>query len=984
MSTKTKVLCIFDGFGLAPDSGNNCVSQAKMPNFRRLLSTYNWGVLDADGENVGQESGLVGNSEVGHMNIGGLKLIPQLSYQITKSAENAFEIDSDKYPDQLIDPINYFRKHDSKVVHLIGLFSKGSIHSDLRHWVGAIEAAGTSTADKIVLHILSDGRDSDKKSLVETWEYFLETYKSRLSPFENKIFLGSLGGRFYAMDRDKNWNRIQYGLYAMLNLKDFETETEFEKRLEKKLHINNYNCGFHTVITPTNFEVVSSIIKDNAENNYQKSIYDENIQPTSITQIKIHDQPFVDLQISKNDTVWLLNFRSDRMKQMTQMLCDLNQTFDLNLAILSMNDYGIDEKYKYQSVFKTRPVKNTLAETISKKNQITNVIVLHCRGGAGYLNFYKGIKDWCHIMGIEYIAPQIKPRDALADIWLSEIDAIKDSITENTVIIGHGMGALAISRYLSDHKLIIKSFHIVSGYFGNFKLGDGSEWSLHHIGATFQGQSFDQESIDFDGINDRCESIYLHYSNDDPVFNFSQIELYHAQLPKAKVQTYDSYGHFEVDSITESMEFSEIINLLTQDNQTTQLHIAETEKYAHVTYFMNGGIEAKNPGEDWVVIPSNKVASHAEMPEMKAKEVTDYILESLIRKPKILFATTNNSKIRLFKLAWIHQGLDKKYELVTLNDLSPIDLGHIEENSGSFGGDALIKAQVYAKAYNLPTISQDRGFVIDSLNWPGTDSKKVLFGDEKKVYSRENSLWIDDTADNILRAEAILAKIGDKPRDMKVVQGMAICLPDGSHAIDERNNVGYVSENINSDLDGGFGWFFVPKDLGHVLSGFNNQDEIDVYCAQNMYPVTDTILHFMDSKLSLLRESKRYDYILVNYANPDMVGHTGDIVAGIQSMEFLDIQLGRLIAQIEQGGHSLILIADHGNMEFVGEFEREGKHLTDTEHNPNPVPFIVVDANNKSLDAKDYSEKWLTAEEIANKIADQQPLWHAGKKLLEL
>ncbi|NJS40930.1 hypothetical protein HC766_00860 [Candidatus Gracilibacteria bacterium] len=98
-----------------------------------------WITLNADGESSGQEDGLVGNSEVGHMNIGALKLVKQLSLQITESSKNYYSKGLDS-PDQKFDPKNYMNMND--VVHLVGLFSEGTIHSDLRHWIGAIEAAG--------------------------------------------------------------------------------------------------------------------------------------------------------------------------------------------------------------------------------------------------------------------------------------------------------------------------------------------------------------------------------------------------------------------------------------------------------------------------------------------------------------------------------------------------------------------------------------------------------------------------------------------------------------------------------------------------------------------------------------------------------------------------------------------------------------------------------------------------------------------------
>jgi bisphosphoglycerate-independent phosphoglycerate mutase (AlkP superfamily) len=177
----------------------------------------------------------------------------------------------------------------------------------------------------------------------------------------------------------------------------------------------------------------------------------------------------------------------------------------------------------------------------------------------------------------------------------------------------------------------------------------------------------------------------------------------------------------------------------------------------------------------------------------------------------------------------------------------------------------------------------------------------------------------------------------------------------------------------------------------------------------------------------------KYDYIMVNYANPDMVAHTGLIPESIASVEFLDQQLGRLIEQVEAEGHSMIITADHGNCEFVGEFTKKSfsfsqqlnkqievdQNLTDTEHNPNPVPCIIVDQrfgkNNlnmpsflDSLQGLDQSyrlnlnlpelskvleqqncqlldnQNWLNQSQINQLKKDQLPLWYVGALLLEV
>lgn len=171
-------------------------------------------------------------------------------------------------------------------------------------------------------------------------------------------------------------------------------------------------------------------------------------------------------------------------------------------------------------------------------------------------------------------------------------------------------------------------------------------------------------------------------------------------------------------------------------------------------------------------------------------------------------------------------------------------------------------------------------------------------------------------------------------------------------------------------------------------------------------------------------QNPKYDYIIVNFANPDMVGHTGDIPASIRSMEFLDEQLGRLLEVIERENHEMIIIADHGNMEFVGEYRENGKILTDTEHNPSPVPCVFVGnkwrvgnpelENNKQklyqnlenlntqnitnldlelvkkilqqknqVDLTDQ-ENWLKKEQIEDFTKEQLPLWYSGALLLGL
>jgi len=217
-------------------------------------------------------------------------------------------------------------------------------------------------------------------------------------------------------------------------------------------------------------------------------------------------------------------------------------------------------------------------------------------------------------------------------------------------------------------------------------------------------------------------------------------------------------------------------------------------------------------------------------------------------KPRVLFATTNNHKIRLFKLAWENQKLDAKFDLVTLNDLPKIKVEHIEENSDSFTGDALIKAKIYAKTYNLPTISQDCGFIFNALNWPGMDSKKVMFGDDKKIYSKEN--WQEERQDNLARAMQVLSKIDGLDRKMQIIQGLAIALPSGEFAVEEKITLGIASEKVVDKIGGAFDWFFVAQGQNRINSQFESQEELDQFSAINLYPITPKIINLLEKKLS--------------------------------------------------------------------------------------------------------------------------------------
>lgn len=217
----------------------------------------------------------------------------------------------------------------------------------------------------------------------------------------------------------------------------------------------------------------------------------------------------------------------------------------------------------------------------------------------------------------------------------------------------------------------------------------------------------------------------------------------------------------------------------------------------------------------------------------------------------ILFATTNNQKIRHFKLAWQNLGLENKFNLVTLKDIPNINIGHIEEDSGTFQGDALLKAKAYAAAYNIITISQDRGFVFEALNWPGTHSKEVMFGNDKVIYTKDT--WEEQREINLERAKQVLEKLNGLDRKMYISQGLAIAFPNGNqnsnYETEEKKSFGVASNKVIDGVGGSFDLFFKYEGLEITNSQFPSEEALDVHCAKNYYPITPKILAFLNSRI---------------------------------------------------------------------------------------------------------------------------------------
>ena len=266
----TTALIIMDGFGIGEnDSHKNAIAAARIPNLFRLMGEYSVTSIGASGLDVGLPDGQMGNSEVGHTNIGAGRVVYQMLVKITKDIEDGVFFENPA----LLGAMENCKKHDS-ALHLIGLVSDGGVHSHMSHIMGLIEMAHRHGLKKVYLHALLDGRDVD----VTSGAGFVKQVADKLNEYGiGKV--ASVGGRFYAMDRDKAWDRGDKGYAAMVYGEGNQAE-----------------------------DAVEAI-----EESYKNGVTDEFVVPTVCAK---------EGMVKANDSVVFFNFRPDRARQITRAFVD--------------------------------------------------------------------------------------------------------------------------------------------------------------------------------------------------------------------------------------------------------------------------------------------------------------------------------------------------------------------------------------------------------------------------------------------------------------------------------------------------------------------------------------------------------------------------------------------------------------------------------------------------------------------------------------
>lgn len=318
---KPVVLTILDGFGYTKNTEGNAIFSAGTPNIDTLSAKYPHTLIQASGLDVGLPNGQMGNSEVGHTNIGAGRVVYQDLTRITKSIQ-----DGDFFENKILKEAMYNAK--DKNLHIMGLVSDGGVHSHLEHLKALIDMANKNDVKNVYVHVFTDGRDTDPQSALG--------FVKDIEDYMNNIGTGrvaTISGRYYAMDRDKRWERVQEAYNAIVLSKGNMSES------------------------------AQGCISDS----YAEGVNDEFIVPTVITQ----DGEAIG-KVEDGDSVIFFNFRPDRAREISRAMTDKNfDGFERTLVptkFVCMTTYDATME-DVEIAFGPEDIKNTLGEYLSKNGK---------------------------------------------------------------------------------------------------------------------------------------------------------------------------------------------------------------------------------------------------------------------------------------------------------------------------------------------------------------------------------------------------------------------------------------------------------------------------------------------------------------------------------------------------------------------------------------------------------------------------------------
>ncbi len=392
---KTLVLCILDGVGMKKEKYGNALKQADPKFFQELIEKYPHSLLEASGKLVGLPEGQMGNSEVGHMNIGAGRIVYQPLEFINKAIEDKTFYENKEF----LSVINHVKNNNSKL-HLVGLVSDGGIHSHINHLLELLVLAKNQGVKEVYIHAFLDGRD--------TLPRVATTYLDMVSDKCKELKLGkiaTISGRYYAMDRDNRWDRVELAYNNMTKVK----EQTFD----------NY--------------------KEVIDYNYSKDNGDEFVVPAQLDSKGI---------IEENDGVIFFNFRPDRLKEIGASLTnpefkDFERPFINNLKVVTL--MPVAREVICTNAFKLENLVNTFGEYISSKG-LTQLRIAETEKYAHVTYFFDGgvEKDIPNCDRVLIPSPKVATYDLKPEMSANKItDELINRLGENkydVVILNYANG----------------------------------------------------------------------------------------------------------------------------------------------------------------------------------------------------------------------------------------------------------------------------------------------------------------------------------------------------------------------------------------------------------------------------------------------------------------------------------------------------------------------------------------------------------------
>lgn len=386
---KPVVLLILDGWGIEESKDANAIKLANTPNYSRIIKDYPNTQLITSGLAVGLPHGQMGNSEVGHLNIGSGRVV----YQELTKIDNEIKTGNFFNNEVLLENMN-LAKSSGKALHLMGLLSDGGVHSHISHIMALLEMAKNLNLEKVYIHAFLDGRDVPPRSA--------EEYIITIENFMNQLGLGEIAtiqGRYYAMDRDKRWERLQLGYKALA-----------------------YGDGL---------KVESAI--ESVENSYAKNVNDEFVLPSVIGDYN---------GIKDGDSLIFFNFRGDRAREISEVLVKSDFTEfprkDIKINYACMTEY--DESLGEPIAFPPERMHNTLGEYLSKSG-IRQVRIAETEKYAHVTFFFNGGLEEANLNEDRILVPSpkvatydLKPEMSLYEVTDKVLDVLAAKKHEVVII----------------------------------------------------------------------------------------------------------------------------------------------------------------------------------------------------------------------------------------------------------------------------------------------------------------------------------------------------------------------------------------------------------------------------------------------------------------------------------------------------------------------------------------------------------------------